>query len=208
MTIGSKTKTESKLPPARTPGAVRRLCNRQGVVEDWPDPPIDFPSAGEWDREFPVLMFPWGGGQPIIYSIDDQMTYFKKVPPKWWLFPKVLTHVSGEEYRQGMGALKFAAAFYINLTHPDSGGVQIDAATWLINDLYEPDLDANQRAYNLVNLPAQPEGVGIVRPVQVSNAANFNSYLVNFQESGFIGALLRPLTHKYGDPQFVAVNPI
>jgi len=185
------------------------LCNRQGIIEDWPEPPIPWPlTEGSWGPPlFPVLMFPWGGGQPIIYSIDDQLTYFKKVPPKWWVYPNVQTHAIGEEYRPGMGALRFAAALYVNHTRPEDG-VQIDAATWLINDLYQPDLTANQRAYNLVNLPAQPEGVAIVRPVQVSDGDNFNKYLASFQENGFVGALLRPLNHMYGQAQFTAVSPI
>ena len=206
MTVGSPTKTKAR--PAAPVRELRRLCNRQGINLDWPEPPIEFPlTQSDWDRQFPVLMFPWGGGQPLIYSIDDQYTYFTKVPPKWWLYPKVQAHVMGEEYRLGMGAVKLAAALYINHTRPEDG-VQIDAATWLINDIYRPELDANQRSYEMVNLPAQPEGVGIVRPVQVSDAANFNRYLESFKESGFIGALLRPLTHMYGDPQFSAIHPV
>jgi hypothetical protein len=187
------------------------LCNRQGINVDWPEPPVEFPiTEGNWDPEFPVLMFPWGGGQPLIYSIEDQYTYFSKAPPKWWVYPNTQTHLFGEEYRLGMGAIKFGLAFLYNLSGggPSGNGIQIDAATWLINDIYRPDLDANQRSYEMVNLPAQPEGVGIVRPVQVSDAENFNRYLESFKDSGFIGGLLRPLDHMYGEDQFAVISKI
>ncbi len=171
------------------------------IIIDNPEPPVAFQETLQgWEPKFPCLMVPWGGGQPIIYNIEDQNTYFKVKPPTWWHYPDTHAHLAGEEYRLGMGALKLIFAFRHD--------AQINAASWLINDIYLPDLDANARMFQMVNLGPQPEGVLIARPVQVSNAEYFNQYLAQFKESGYIGALVRDPKSMYDDPQYAVIQEV
>ena len=185
----------------------RRILRK--ITKDNPDPPIDFQETlTGWEPKFPCLMIPWGGGQPIIYNVEDQNTYFKIKPPTWWLYPETAVHLAGEEYRLGMGAIQLALALRSHHNHPNIDGIQINAASWLINDVYMPDMDANSRMYEMVNLGPQPDGVLIARPVQVSNAEYFNTYLQTFKDTGYIGALVRDPKAGYADPQYAVIQEI
>jgi len=179
------------------------------IVIDNPDPPIAFQETLQgWKPKFPCLMIPWGGGQPIIYSVDDRLTYFKIKPPTWWHYPETTVHLAGEDYRPGMGAIQLALAIRSHHNHPNIDGIQIDAASWLINDIFLPNEDANSRMYKMVNLGSQPDGVLIARPVQVTSVEYFNQYLANFKETGFIGALVRDLKADYFDPQYAVIQEL
>ena len=184
----------------------RRKCGLRDITLDWPDPPIAFQKIEfNWSPTFPVLLFPFGGGRQIIYSVDDQQTFWERVPPVWWHYPNTSAHLNGEEYRAAMGRLRYTYWFIQNqqgANHP------LDAATWLVNDVYSATADANSRAYSLVNLGPQPAGVAIARPVQVNSVETFNKYLLEMQDDGFLGALIRPLDHLYGQTQHAALRPI
>lgn len=174
---------------------------RRKITVDWPDPPVAFQDIlTDWEPFFPCLMIPWGGGRQIIYSVEDRNTYFKNTPPSWWLYPNTNVHLAGEEYRDGMGMVRL---FQARIT-----GGQIDAASWLINDIHLAEQDANQRAYAMVNLGEQPQGVIVSRPVQVSNKDFFNQYLQNFKNSGYVGALVRDIHAMYDDPQHAVLENI
>jgi hypothetical protein len=186
-------------------------CPRRGriireIILDWPEPPIAFqPIRFDWSPVFPVLLFPWGAGRQLIYSTDDQNTYWERIPPSWWLYPNTTRHLNGEEYRPSMGRIKYAWYF---IKGWEDASVEIPAASWMVNDVYDPTADANSRAYQLVNLPAQPEGVIVTRPVQVNSVETFNKYLRQMQDDGFLGTLIRPLTHLYGQTQYAALRPL
>ena len=179
------------------------------IIKDNPDPPIEFQETLQgWEPKFPCLMIPWGGGQPIIYSVEDRNTYYKIKPPAWGYYPETTVHLAGEDYRLGMGAIQLALALRSHHNHPNIDGIQIAAGSWLINDIYMPDEDANSRMYQMVNLPPQPDGVLIARPVQVTTKDYLNQYLANFKETGFIGALVRDLKADYFDPQYAVIQEL
>src|SRR5436190_4308306 len=188
----------------------RHPCRIRGITVDWPEPPVPFQEIefGWTSPKFPALLVPWNGGRQIIYSTDDRQTYFKKLPPAWWIYPNCLNHLAGEEYRPNMGAAKLMGAWVYNSRNPNSDGIQIDAATWLINDVYLAGQTANQRAYAMVNLGPQPEGAAVAKVYQVNSTDTFNQYLESFQAAGFQGALVRDLNAKYEDPQAAVINPL
>jgi hypothetical protein len=183
-----------------------RKCGLRDITLDWPDPPIAFqPIDFNWQPAFPVLLFPWGCGRQLIYSVDDQQTFFEKIPPLWWLYPNTPAHLNGEEYRPDMGRIRYSYWFIKNQL---GGDHLLEAGSWLVNDYYDPALDANTRASKLVNLGAQPAGVVVARPVQVNSVETFNKYLLQMHDDGFLGALIRPLDHLYGQTQYAALRPL
>ena len=108
--------------------ASRRVLKK--IIKDNPDPPMAFQETLQgWEPKFPCLMIPWGGGQPIIYSVEDRNTYFKIKPPTWWYYPETTVHLAGEDYRPGMGAVQLALAIRSHHNHPNIDDVQIDAAS-------------------------------------------------------------------------------
>lgn len=197
----TETKAEPKLHPRR--GA-------RDIVVEWPDPPMAFkehtPTTLD-DVEYPVLLIPTGLGRQIIYNRDDQQTFWKKVPPAWWLYPNATMHLYGEEFRPDMGAAEFWITFVYNMTEAGwNNPITPTEPVWLINDINQPDYTAAQRAYAMVNLGPQPTNVSIAKIYQANSAETLKKYMATFSDAGFKAAILRGLDHMLGEPEYILMT--
>jgi len=184
----------------------------RSITVEWPDPPMEWPDyqpITHEDVQYPTLLIPTGLGRQLIYNKDDQQTFWKKVPPAWWYYPNTNVHLYGEEFRPDMGAVEFWVTFVYNMTQAGwANPITPSDPLWLINDIYQPTLDAAQRAYAMVNLGPQPQGVGIAKIYQVNSADTLDKYLTQFAEGGFKAAIIRDLHHKIGETQHVCLTDL
>ena len=185
-----------------------------GVCFQWPEPPIGFkPQSRGWPRpDFAVPVTMCGGnfGRQLIYEDDTDQTYFENEPPLWWLYPNLANYAFGgmEEIVEGFEdrrlltfAKKYNRMVYAGIIEGEQ--INLPAATVSLNDLYmDGDEDAFTRAAYLVNLPAQPEGVKIVKLYQANSVESFNKYLDQIKDEGWAGAWVRPNDSVWGEAEY------
>lgn len=154
-------------------------CGRR-IQIDWPEPPVDWPEINvNWEESYPVLLIPTYAGQQAMYDPETQTVFAKNNPPSNDL------DIDGEKVLLG----------------------ELHDGSFVANDIFDEDKDANSRVYELVNLPPEDD-IEVVRPVQVSDADNFNKYLESFKAQGYVGVFVRHLDDTNDVPQFLVIKEV
>ena len=161
------------------------------------------PNTPWTEPKFPVLATPWSNEYWVQYDPETEKFYDSDENgfTLEHLKPNVTQVVYGElgVFGKGRGEI---------IRRVIRKEMEVEDIQFRILEINLPDLIANSRAYQLVNLPSQPKGIEIPRVMQFANENDLNEFLAKWKDEGYAGMLVKPLDNMLYEAQHTISHPL